>query len=612
MRRLWANTIPAAAAVLALATAGPAPAQDALQTKYWPRHDISFPIDLAAFDALSPRPTSLRFYAAPPGKPFQLIANKKPADLDKIVDKQDPAATPRRGFTYVAARDGVEEFAVQYEYSDGQLAPAKPVAQHRVHFDTTPPDVKATASGTTGIRWLVEDANLVPGSVRIEGRYPNETQWQPLRTGELKAEDSFRWDVPPGKTLEVRVFARDKAGIENRSAVIRLGAKADRADRDADPRKPGVGSFGDPITRTDGGRTGSGFGGLDEFPTSKVKIEYRSTNKLNVRSKITHITRSGVEAAQLYVQSDSSEWRAAGLQKGLNFTLDTPDPSVDIPYDAPRDGLYGFIIQPISRAGTKADDPRPGDPPQYLVEVDTTKPEIGLKSIRVGGGGLTGPLVEIEWLSSDKNELPEPILLEFSDDDKKTWKPITTAKLANTGKYTWEITDKKLWRFHVRAAATDKAGNSNLDVTKEPVLVDLDKPAGTVNEVKPNGEAARTPRQVNHTDDRFQPSAAAPPPGQLTVRPTAGDAVPKPAPVTIGGRVALPPEPKTDEPPLGTPIKTPEPQPVPPVKPADVPGKIDPPAVSAPAPAAVVAPPPPTGTGGVPVPELPALPGDKK
>jgi hypothetical protein len=40
---------------------------------------------------------------------------------------------------------------------------------------------------------------------------------------------------------------------------------------------------------------------------------------------------------------------------------------VGIDYEAPRDGLYGFILQPISGAGTKLEDPRAGDTPQYLV-----------------------------------------------------------------------------------------------------------------------------------------------------------------------------------------------------------------------------------------------------
>jgi hypothetical protein len=590
---------------LLLAVGGTAVAQSAPQTKFWPRHDISFPLDRAVLDTLDPKPVSVRFYAAPPDGRFKLIANKRPNELDKIVDKQDPSATPRYGFTYVAAGDGVEEFAVQYEFADGRLAPAKPAPQYRVHFDKTPPEIRASATGGTGIRWTATDENLVESSVRIEGQYVGETQWQALNTGELRADDSFRWPtIPAGKTLEVRVFARDKAGNGGYSKVIRLGAGGGRADRDRDRadndfRKPA----GDPLTRPDGGnRVGTGFGGLDEFPTNRAKIEYRDTNKLTVKSKVTHITRSGVKAAQLFVQSGTADWVPAGKQEGLSFTLDTADPTVSIPFDAPKDGLYGFIIQPVSGAGTKADDPRQGDAPQYLVEVDTTPPEMLLKGVRVGGGGLTGPLVDIEWVSSDKNEMPEPISLEYSEDDKKTWKRIVE-RTANTGKYTWEITDKKLWRFHVRASAVDKAGNSKFDVTKEPVLVDLDKPSGTVEQVNPNGQPTTPRKQVNHTpDDR---SNVAGTPATLNVLPAKNDA----PPAALGGRIALPPpnkdEPKKEEkkpdagiPPALPPISESKP-PVPPVK-AD---PVVPPPTTLP-------PIPPAGGGeSVPTPALPPLPG---
>ena len=49
---------------------------------------------------------------------------------------------------------------------------------------------------------------------------------------------------------------------------------------------------------------------------------------------------------------------------------------VQLSYLADKDGLYGFIVIPESQAGGKPDDPRPGDPPQYLVEVDTTRPVV--------------------------------------------------------------------------------------------------------------------------------------------------------------------------------------------------------------------------------------------
>ncbi len=609
MRRPIPTPAPLAVGLL-LAFSGSAAAQSGLQTKFWPRHDISFPIDRAVLDTLDPKPVSVRFYAAPPDGRFKLIANKRPNELDKIVDKQDPAATPKYGFTYVAAGDGVEEFAVQYEFADGRLAPAKPAPQFRIHFDKTPPEIRASATGGTGIRWTATDESLVESSVRIEGQYAGETQWQELKTGELRADDSFRWPtIPAGKTLEVRVFARDKAGNGGHSKVIRLGAgggRADRADRDRadpDPRKP---LGGDPFTRTDGGnRVGTGFGGVDEFPTNRAKIEYRSTNKLTVRSKITHITRSGVQAAQLFVQAGTSDWVPAGKKDGLAFTLDTPDPTVEIGYDAPKDGLYGFIIQPISGAGTKADDPRQGDAPQYLVEVDTTAPEILIKTVRVGGGGLNGPLVDIEYVSSDKNEMPEPITLEYSE-DKTTWKRIVD-RTANSGKYTWEIQDKKLWRFYVRASAVDKAGNSKFDTTKDPILVDLDKPAGTVEQVNPNGQPTTPRKQVNFTDDRPGGLSAAPP-AEFNLKPTGGNT----PPASIGGRIGAPPAAKKDEPKPEE--KKPEvaapPPALPPIgeKPAEPPPvKLDP------MPPTNLPPiPPPAGTGGgVPTPDLPPLPEKK-
>lgn len=614
MRRPIPTPAPLAVGLL-LAVCGSAGAQSAPQTKHWPRHDISFPIDRAMLDTLDPKPASIRFYAAPPDGRFKLIANKKPSELDKIVDKQDPTATPRYGFTYVAAGDGVEEFAVQYEFADGRLAPAKPAPQFRIHFDKTPPEIRASATGTNGIRWTITEDSLVESSIRIEGQYAGETQWQALNTGELRADDSFRWPtIPAGKTLEVRVFARDKAGNGGYSKVIRLGAGGGRADRDrdrteTDPRKP----LGDPLTRTDGGsrgdggnRVGTGFGGLDEFPTNRAKIEYRSTNKLTVRSKITHITRSGVQAAQLFVQSGTADWVPAGKKDGLSFTLDTPDPTVEIQYDAPKDGLYGFIIQPISGAGTKADDPRQGDAPQYLVEVDTTAPEILIKNVRVGGGGLNGPLVDIEYVSSDKNEMPEPITLEYSE-DKTTWKRIVD-RTANSGKYTWEIQDKKLWRFYVRASAVDKAGNSKFDVSKDPILVDLDKPSGTVEQVNPNGQPTTPRKQVNHTpDDRPNVAAA---PATLNVLPAKNDA----PPAAPADRTPLPPpikdEPKKEEkkpdagiPPTLPPIGEPKPADPPPVK-ADRMPPVAPPTTLPPVP-------PPAGGGGtVPIPDLP--PPEKK
>lgn len=491
--------------VFALVAASPAAGQE---VKHWPLSQISFPVDLAQFNQLSPKPASIRFHARTENGKWEEVANRKPSELDEIVDTKDPAAAAKRGFTYTARTDGEVEFAVQYQYGDGTLTPAKLAPQYRIRFDTRPPGVKAVATGPSSIRWQVDDDNLVLASIRVEGRYAGTSQWEFLNTGELKAEDAFKWNIPPGKTLEVRVYARDRAGHENRSLPIKLAGGSGDLSKLDDKGKGGIappppGSFGDPVKVPPGGKTGTGYGGVDELPNRQPKIEYVSTDKLRVTSKITHITRSGVEAAQLYVlEPGTSDWHAAGApKKDLGITADTPDDKrfVSIDYAAPRNGLYGFILQPISGAGTKQDDPRTGDIPQYLVHVDTILPEMEFKRIGTGMNGLNGPLVEIEWEAKDAGSgfHPEPIMLEYSEDLQK-WNPIV-AKTTNTGRYTWEITNKKLWKFYVRGSATDMAGNTRL-VThdgddKKPVLVkvDLDRPSGNVDKVNPNGPATPPP-----------------------------------------------------------------------------------------------------------------------
>ncbi len=603
-------------------------AQDGVVTKYWPLPKISFPIDVNDVQSLRPAPVSIRFYAANPEGRFELVANKKLSELERIVDDKDPNAVPRRGFSYTVERNTVKEFAVQYEFADGRLNPEtkRLQPQYRVKFDLSPPTIRASVVGKNGIRWVVEDDNPLENSVRLEGRMPGRIdEWQILNTGPLKSDDNFTWsNLPADETLEVRVYAKDRAGHVGRSSILTLNGRGGAAAVDARdpvrPRAPGVEKFGDSIRA---GRTDTGFGNPSDFSNTSTKIEYVNTNKLLVSSKITHITRSGVKAAQLYVLNDSNDWRPAS-KKDVDFTKDTPNPTVQMEYEAPRDGLYGFIIQPISGAGTKADDPRPSDTAQFLVQVDTTKPIMTIKSVRVTGAGLNGPLIDIEWESRDDNEWPEPITLEYSDDDKKTWKPIHGAKMiTNNGRYTWEITDKELWRFFVRATATDKAGNSAMDETKDPTMVDLDKPSGTVDKVNPNGQPTFPKKHASSGLDNGGGAARA---GNMSV--TAQPSTPtvqpnvKPAAIQTPAEMVIPPSKPT--PPQRTEPKpmpalpevnpTPPPSPVPatppmnepPMKPLETP--VIPPVVPVPVDLPKTDPLP----GGLDIPPLPTKEAEKK
>ncbi len=457
----------------------PASAQE---PRYWPNEKISFPIDTDKLNGLDPKPAKLRFYAAPLRGKFELVAERRIDELEEIIDQGNRSA--RRGFNYKARGDGQEEFALQYVYSNGDLSPLTPAlkAQFQIVFDTRPPLARATATGNTTVAWTVEDDNLVVDSVRVDVKYPSSQEWTPVSVRAFGAKDSYTWkEIPPGKIMEVRVTAKDKAGHLGQSNIVRVPtSNVGNLDTvgGGDPLRPAAGS----------GRVGTGFGGPDESP-NLPQIEFVKSADLIVKSKLTRVTRSGVKETILWV-NDGKSWKEdSRIPQRIEPT--SKDPTVDMPYKALKDGRYGFIVLPVSGAGYKPDDPRDGDAAQWLVEVDTLPPVIEIKSIRVGPGGLNGPRVEIDWTVIEKNLTAEPITLEYAKDfnsPDKEWKTIA-AKIPNSSRYVWEVDDKELWKFYVRATAVDKASNAGTNVYKDAVMVDLERPSAVIEKV--NGGAVR-------------------------------------------------------------------------------------------------------------------------
>ena len=492
----------------------------AQEPKYWPNEKISFPIDTDKLAALDPKPAKLRFYAAPPKGKFELVAERRIDELEEIVDPGTKAV--RRGFNYKARGDGLEEFALQYVYGNGDIVPVNSALtpQFRIVFDTRPPLVRAVATANSTVAWTVEDENLLPDSVRVDVKYPNLQEWSPVSVRSFGNKDSYTWkEIPSGKVLEVRVTAKDRAGHLGQSNIVRIPtANVGTIDN---------GGGGDPLRTTPGGRVGTGFGGPDEFP-NRPQIEYVNSTDLKVKSKLTRVTRSGVKETILWV-NDGKGWKD---ESRLPQKIDAgaKDPSVEMPYKAPKDGLYGFIVLPVSGAGYKPDDPRDGDAAQWLVEVDTTPPVIEIRTIRVGPGGLSGPRVEIDWTATDKNLMPEPITLEYAKDSNapdKDWKVIA-AKIPNSSRYVWEVDDKELWKFHIRATCWDKAANRAQSVYKDPVMVDLEKPSAVIEKV--NGGAAPPPVNRNfRSPEPMAPEPSIPAPMVPVVQPE----MPKPTPVPM-------------------------------------------------------------------------------
>ena len=286
---------------------------------------------------------------------------------------------------------------------------------------------------------------------------------------------------------------------------------------------------GDSATGTSINRNGSGTTWLPPNGTARnaqggtipqPRIEYVNNLKFDVDYTIQRMGRSGIKSVHLWVIRDQGNWQKV-KDFPVNLMPGDKDQTLSLPFQADKEGLYGFYVIPESGAKVRAPDPLKTDQPMIHVEVDTTAPYIKVTGVRVTPGGLRGPLVEITWEVGDRNLMPQAVSLEYSlDKTAVQWKEIKTRLESSqtseagrfSGRYSWEVPDENLWKFWVRARAVDKAGNTGEDIWKEEVIVDLDKPAAGINGIR-RGEKSSggTIGTVRPAPETTTPPASLPP-----------------------------------------------------------------------------------------------------
>ncbi|WP_439632223.1 hypothetical protein [Gemmata sp.] len=505
MRREHALVVAGCLAACA-ALAPPARPQDGdLQPYFWPHRTVGIPVDADRIAKLPNKPSSLQLYYSVNRSAFQK-GPKLPPDGMQQLDGG------KKGFLFAAERDGDYEFTVQFVYPDGSTSPRSDelTPQQRIVIDATPPAVRLQPSNN-GVEWRTTDDNLDPAGVTLQCKWPTSQEWTTVTERAFRASDTYAWKLPPGKVLEVRVQARDRAGNEGVSPVVKIPPDA---------------------------ATGVGFpkGPVADWPQGNPnlpapRIDYVNTLKFDVDYAIQRMGRSGVQAAHLFVLKSQGNWE---LVKRFPVRLmpgdkDPQAQSLSLPYEAKEEGTYGFYVLPESGAGKKGDDPRREDPPMLYVVVDTTMPYVQITGVQAKKGGARGPIVEITWKAADPNLMPQPISLEWSLDAKAAkWNEIKYRLDNNltrdTGRYAWEVPDENLWKFYVRIRAVDKASNTGEHVwgLRDPdgknapaeVIVDLDTPSGTINKAR----GGNTP---------------SPPGGGSPKPPTGSDSAPRAAPTDL-------------------------------------------------------------------------------
>lgn len=491
--------------LVAIATTLPASTQEPRAglpvPRYFASRAINIPVNVAAINPSSSRPTHLQLYYRTGDLPWQ-AGSKLPLDgLDNL-------GGDARGFKFNADKDGEYEFSVLAWYGTGKTKPERVEELTPVQvaiLDTTLPVVRITARGN-GVEWEVIDANLDPRSIELQAKRISQVKWQTVPDGPdratprvFRATDSYDWKLQPGDILDVRVKARDLAGNEAYSLIVRVPGGS--AIGTAFPR-PAI-SGGDsylPVTR----------------PDRAPRIEYVSSQDITVTSAITHMGRSGIRAARLYVMSERLKpgWNDAGRYEA-DLKPEERNPTLSLRYQAKDDGTYGFYVAPESGAGEKAPAPGTNDPPMLYVVVDTALPYAKITDVRVMKGTGRGPVVMISWETYDVNLTPTPVSLDYAvAKDPPQWTEIKSGLSAGiltvgktqgpgnqvyAGHYNWEVPEDTHWRLYIRLRVQDKAGNLQTQVWgdaatgKAPaeVLVDVEVPAAEITSVRggPGGSA---------------------------------------------------------------------------------------------------------------------------
>jgi len=354
----------------------------------------------------------------------------------------------RSRFLFQAKGDGEYWFLIRTVDRAGQVRPRQGNQPGlRVMVDTNPPELKLDASRGSGgevtTRWQATDPNLNPESLKIQYRPAGTMAWQPLAIdrqamavdGITRSGQLTWWPQTAGKRLEIRAEVSDTAGNATvthaqlapeppssvssgpppgpslepsratpaatvpitpmaapptaPAAPLGTPAPADTVQPSEGPVIPGFSTaqppasavamaanpplanqYVAPVTAAAQARPDAGWpeGRRPRMVSSRIfELEY----------KVDSVGPSGIRRVELWGTLDGGRtWTSFGAPKQVKSPL-----VVGVQHD----GLFGFRVAVENGAGLWSGRPRPGDPPDVWVGVDSTKPSVHVQDVRSSG-----------------------------------------------------------------------------------------------------------------------------------------------------------------------------------------------------------------------------------
>jgi hypothetical protein len=381
-------------------------------------------------------------------------------------------------FRYTAPNDGTYWFGVRSIDQNNVAAPTT-LDQLQpgliVQLDRRAPIVQMkSAPGTrpnvVGVEWDVRDEHFDTSHFAMDYRVPGQSEWVP-QTVEAKSSGTQFWELTTAPKIEVRLRVADKAGNDAETTIVLT-----------------PGGSGTSTSSTLDSQNGATSSTNNNTPSGRPAIHYINSQQIAIPFKVANVGVSGITVMDLWFTRDLGRTWQKMPKANDDYTspMSTPGEGVELTkqftFSAPGEGLYGFTVVVRSGVGIGDSDPRPGDGPKQLIEVDTTKPEIEMRATR--GAGTDVRNVTIEWTARDKNLVERPVSLMHSASKDGPWEPIVTDQDAR-GRYIWTINDQGPFQFYIQARVTDKAGNVGSATGADRITVDLNRPRADMGVPQP-------------------------------------------------------------------------------------------------------------------------------
>ncbi len=214
-------------------------------------------------------------------------------------------------------------------------------------------------------------------------------------------------------------------------------------------------------------------------PEKDLSLQVINTRRVTMEYEVAKLGPSGVGSVELYVTRDNGlKWERIEGEHGAS----PPAPggkSAEVVHrtlsvDMAADGVYGFYLVVKSGAGLGKQPPKAGEPPQWRVEIDTSRPEALLYGPQANPS--QGDVLVLSWKATDNRLANTPISLQWADRKDGEWHNIGEAQMPNSSSYNWHVPSNIPAKVYLRLTVRDVAGNVAVAETGEPVLVDLSVP----------------------------------------------------------------------------------------------------------------------------------------